>query len=220
MLNSTKISSIIDNIIGNAFDVQLIPEIGGEPVTVVDTDKFKRFLIKYYDWSFLSVTNNPYHEFVQYFRDFIDSNITNFERVYIAMTTEYNPLHNYDKSSEITTETDAYTDTQKNPKIKTTSSGGTSTNTVESSPYDVSEFLNKEKNTSVIPSMYSETDPYNVELDHGKQKNIVTEKTVGNIGVTTSATMATEEYRLRKQNMFNYIVDEFVRQYLYLIDVI
>ena len=142
-------------------------------------------------------------------------------RAYLALNEEYNPLHNYDKHSVIETETDEHTDTQKNPIIKTTNSGGTTTSTDKTSPYDTgNNFVNKGQTETVLPSVWTQTDAYNTEMVYGDQKNTVTENTSGNIGVKSSQSMVAEELSIRVNNLVDYILNQFVKQYLFLSTIV
>lgn len=216
-LTTAKILDIWDNI-ANCTMTHLDEQ--GNTVTLISNDALKNFLIKFADWSFLHTdAKTALASFLEYWGFFSSQNNENMWRAYLALNEEYNPLHNYDKDSKITTETDAHTDTQKNPKVKTTNSGGTTTSTDKTSPYDAGNtFLNKEQTETVMPQVWTETDPFNVETDYGKQKVVVTEKTAGNIGVTTSAQMLTGELEVRVNNLVDYILSQFVKQYLFLYD--
>lgn len=216
-LTTAKILDIWDNI-ANCTMTHLDDQ--GNTVTLISNDALKNFLIKFADWSFLHTdAKTALASFLEYWGFFSSQNNENMWRAYLALNEEYNPLHNYDKDSKITTETDAHTDTQKNPKVKTTNSGGTTTSTDKTSPYDAGNtFLNKGQTETIMPQVWTETDAFNVDTDYGKQKVVVTEKTAGNIGVTTSAQMLTGELEVRVNNLVDYILMQFVKQYLFLYD--
>lgn len=214
-LTTAKILDIWDDIT-NCSMTHLDKE--GNTVTLISNDALKNFLIKFANWSFLYIdTKTALASFLEYWSFFNSQNNENMWRAYLALNEEYNPLHNYDKDSKITTETDAHTDTQKNPQVKTTNSGGTTTSTDKTSPYDAgNSFVNKGQTETVMPEIWTKTDPFNVETDYGSQKVTVTEKTAGNIGVTTSAQMLTGELEVRVNNLTDYILNQFVKQYLFL----
>lgn len=216
-LTTSKISDVWDNI---ANCTMTHPDGEGNTVTLISNDALKNFLIKFADWSFLRIdTKTALVQFTEYWNFFQAQNNENMWRAYLALNEEYNPLHNYDKDSKITTETDAHTDTQKNPKVKTTNSGATTTSTDKTSPYDAGNtFVNKGQTETQVPQTWTETDAFNVDTDYGKQKVVVTEKTAGNIGVTTSAQMLTGELEVRVNNLVDYILNQFVKQYLFLFD--
>lgn len=216
-LTTSKISDVWDNIT-NCTMTHVDGQ--GNTVTLISNDALKNFLIKFADWSFLRIdTKTALVQFTEYWNFFQTQNNENMWRAYLALNEEYNPLHNYDKDSKITTETDAHTDTQKNPKVKTTNSGGTTTSTDKTSPYDAgNSFVNKGQTETILPQVWTETDAFNVDTDYGKQKVVMTEKTAGNIGVTTSAQMLTGELEVRVNNLVDYILNQFVKQYLFLFD--
>ena len=72
----------------------------------------------------------------------------------------------------------------------------------------------------MLPSVWTQTDAYNTEMEYGDQKTTVTENTSGNIGVTTSAQMLTGELEVRVNNLVDYILNQFVKQYLFLSTIV
>ena len=218
-LKTAKILDVWDNITGCTMTH---PDGEGNTVTLISNDALKNFLIKFANWEFLHLdTKTALASFTEYWGFFATQNNENMWRAYLALNEEYDPLHNYDKHSVIVTETDEHTDTQKNPIIKTTNSGGTTTSTDKTSPYDAgNNFVNKGQTETVLPSVWTQTDAYNTEMEYGDQKNTVTEDTAGNIGTVTNARMANEELALRVQNLTDYILNQFVKQYLFLSTIV
>ena len=98
-----------------------------------------------------------------------------FERWALALSEEYNPLHNYDRWEEIEEEHD---DTTTNKLDASTSTKDTNTN-------KRSAYKGKFERKAHL---------------------------FGNIGVTTSATMLTEELEVRKHNLYNMIADCFAAE--------
>ena len=216
-MKTTKISQIWNDLTASfKYDIT----IDNETVTVVSSTEFKRYLKRYYDWNFLTITDTPLAELLEYWQEFCVRTQSDYTRAYIALMEEYNPLHNYDKHSVIETETDSHTDTNKVPLIKTENSGLDSSQTDKTVPYDGSTFLDKDKTENHIGASHTQTLAHNIETEYGKQKVTVTEDTAGNIGVTTSATMATEELQLRRNNITDYIMEGFIKDYLFLADVV
>lgn len=218
-LKTAKILDIWDNI-ANCTMTHLDGE--GNTVTLISNDALKNFLIKFANWEFLHLdTKTALASFTEYWGFFATQNNENMWRAYLALNEEYNPLHNYDKHSVIVTETDEHTDTQKNPVIRTTNSGGTTTSTDKTSPYDAgNNFVNKGQTETVLPSVWTETGAYNTEMEYGDQKNTVTENTAGNIGVKSSQSMVAEELSIRVNNLIDYILNQFVKQYLFLSTIV
>ena len=239
-MKPVKISEIWNNLTSSfKYDVT----IEGDTVTLVSASEFKQYLKRYYDFNFLTITTTPLQELLEYWQEFCTRTQSSYTRAYLALTEEYNPLHNYDKHSVITTETDEHTDTEKTPEytitetnkiplIKTENSGVQSSQTDKSYPYDdnstgvVKAKTDNEVGQSNTQTLAhdivneTETEAHNIETEYGEQKVTVTEDTEGNIGVTTSATMATEELQLRRNNIIDYIMEGFVKDYLFLADVV
>lgn len=212
-LKTAKIIDIWDDITG----CTMTHTHDDDTITLISNDALKNFLIKHASWSFMYTSaKTALASFLEYWTFFATQNTENMYRAWLALNEEYNPLHNYDKHSVIVTEKDEHTDTQKNPLIRTTNSGGTTTSTDKTSPYDSNTFVNKEQNETVMPSIWTETNAYNTEMEFGDQKETVTENTSGNIGVTTSAQMLTGELEVRVNNLTDYILKQFVKQYLFL----
>lgn len=235
-MKPVKISEIWSDLT-NSFKYDITYE--GDTVTLVSAAEFKQYLKRYYDFNFLTITNTPLTELLEYWQEFNTRTAASYTRAWLALTEEYNPLHNYDKHSVITTETDEHDDTVKNPLvsqtdkvplIKTENSGVISSQTDKTYPYDDnstgvtkahSENNVGQSNTQTLAhDVVHETAAHDVTTTYGDQKVTVTEDTSGNIGVTTSATMATEELQLRRNNITDYIMEGFIKDYLFLADVV
>ena len=111
-----------------------------------------------------------------------------FDRWQKTLTEEYDPLHNYDR----------YEEYQDNEATAGTSSG---TNTRKVTGYD-SDTLRTNDQTGDESTASSDR-----QLDHKAHL-------YGNIGVTTSMTMLTEEIEGRaKFNIYSLIAEEFVNEF-------
>lgn len=127
-----------------------------------------------------------------------------FERIYRALTEDYNPLHNYDRHEE-------YTDTTERK------AGGTVTTT---QPQDATEETRVAayNSDSYEPDRksYSNTGTVKSESENGENGTIIHDAHLyGNIGVTTSAAMAAEETRLRSDNnLYGVVADIFAKELL------
>lgn len=217
-MKATKISQIWNDLTASfKYDIT----VEDDTITVISSAEFKRYLKRYYDWNFLTVTDTPLAELLEYWQEFCNRTQSSFTRAYIALTEEYNPLHNYDKHSVITTETDEHTDTNKIPLIKTENSGVQSSQTDKVYPYDDnSTGVPKAKSENEVGTSHTQTLAHNIETEYGDQKVTVTEDTAGNIGTTTSGTMLREELEIRKSNITDYIMESFIKDYLFLADVV
>ena len=155
-----------------------------------------------------------------------------FARWLETLTEEYNPLHNYDRTEEISEKIDEDT-TSRNSGSGTSSSSMSdsssskvevdNTDTTSVSAYNTSSFDNSDKNvhdgeTNSQGSSKSSGSTTSSSTNNGTEnKDIVrshTARMFGNIGVTTSATMATEELTLRGKYVLNtMIADTFVKEF-------
>lgn len=112
-----------------------------------------------------------------------------WERIYRALTEEYNPLHNYDRHEEWTEAGEA-------------SAQGTNTNSVAG--FNQSAGLADRDRSDQDTSSKSST---------SRQGHLY-----GNIGVTTSATMLAEELQVRAaHNMLDVILESFKQEFVILI---
>lgn len=109
-----------------------------------------------------------------------------FDRWYIALSEEYNPLHNYDRYEDINENTNS------NGNNKSTS-----TNTRSS--FDSSNYEPHDRNS------YDGDSSATGSLNHNAHM-------YGNIGVTTSAQMLEGELEVRKNNIYDLIADCFATE--------
>ena len=151
-----------------------------------------------------------------------------FERWLETLTEEYNPLHNYDRTEEILEKIDEDT-TSRNSGSGTSSMSDSSSSRTDSdstdtssvSAYNTSSFDNSDKNVhdgQTVTADSSQSSGQSTSSNEGAEnKDIVRDhkaRMFGNIGVTTSATMATEEITLRGKYVLNtMIADTFVKEF-------
>ena len=217
-MKPVKISEIWNDLT-NSFKYDITYE--GDTVTLVSAAEFKQYIKRYYDFNFLTITNTPLQELLEYWQEFCTRTAASYTRAWLALTEEYNPLHNYDKHSKITTDTDAHTDTNKVPLIKTENSGVISSQTDKSYPYDDNDDgVVKTHSENNVGQSNTQTLAHDITTDYGKQKTTVEETTQGNIGTVTSGTMLSEELTVRKSNITDYIMEGFIKDYLFLADVV
>lgn len=118
-------------------------------------------------------------------KNWTETHMDNWNRMYEAFTEEYNPIHNYDKHEEWTDEFDG-----------TAGTDGTSERDVAGFN-DNTQLVNESKITNSEESTAANTN------DH-------TGHIYGNIGVTTSQQMLEAEMELRSTyNMYKIISDSF-----------
>ena len=109
-----------------------------------------------------------------------------FSRWYLALSEEYNPLHNYDRHEDWTDETES----------EITSDSTTATNR---SAFDSDDL------TPYNSTDYDNTDKMEAGSTHKGHM-------YGNIGVTTSAEMLEGELEVRKNNLYNMIADCYMNE--------
>lgn len=117
---------------------------------------------------------------IVYWENFVARYIHAFKRIYDTLATEYLPLENYDKISEITT--------NGNSSLQSSSENTAQATTEESQTWRNTDKANGTSNTN------------------GTSTNTTTEHTHGNIGVTTNAQMAIGEISLRTEHNLTDII--------------
>lgn len=122
-----------------------------------------------------------------------------FTKWHSALSVEYNPLNNYDRTEEWET-TDDGTNTVTN-KNKLT---GNSENKVSAYNSDLYE-----PDSNTISTSETESDG----LTSNKNINIRKGRTYGNIGVTTSQQMLQAELDLQEWNLIEHITDIFLQEF-------
>ena len=143
-----------------------------------------------------------------------------FKRWVRALTEDYNPLHNFDrhevyKDVRGIKENEEQKGNISNNTNNDTNSDGTSEDTV--SAFNADTYQPKEK-TIAEDNIHSNT---NSNTNSNNTSNKKTDETLdhdahlfGNIGLTTSQQMATDEIKLRKDyNIYNLIADLFLNEF-------
>ena len=133
------------------------------------------------------------------------------DKMYDALYSDYNPLHNYDM-----TENESIG--RKIDKTVTTPSG-TTTQTNKSTTFDDTTYRDVEEITNSV-NMSTEVTPNNTQTIaniEGSFNNAEIRKLSrsGNIGVTTSQQMIESEIELRKKSIADWLIEFFVRKYMY-----
>lgn len=149
----------------DAFVALVMQECAELPTTYPNPDAFKTML------GYFSVRHLP-----------------SWQRIYTALTQEYNPLDNYDRYEEVTDQRDG---------TSTGTSGGTTTNAATA--YNTDNFKDTDKSTSAATSSGTSAETFT----HSAHIR-------GNIGVTTSAQMATGEIALRHTTVYREMLRDFM----------
>lgn len=140
-------------------------------------------------------------------------NLYGFSQMFRAVTSEYDPIENYDRKED-------WTDT---PDVSYTKSGGHS-NTIESknditnentvSAFNSSSYEPNSKNTTGDTGKSTESFNYSNETTKENGTRTHTGRIHGNIGVTTSQRMVREEISLRQYDIYINISDLFADRFL------
>lgn len=169
------------------------------------------------------------------FDAWVQSRLPQWERMWDALTEEYNPLYNYDRSERWTD-----TETRNTQSARTidrdttgTASGsntvttsGSNTDTEETVGFNSTAYTPKDKRTgsassqsagSVSSQSAGTEDVTDTTRDTGTNTNVREGYARGNIGVTTSAQMLAGELEIRAQDLYNIIIQEFIKRFCLMI---
>lgn len=124
-------------------------------------------------------------------------------RMLTALTEQYNPLHNYDRTE---TETEATDETESEDTTDVTQSGTTVTEKVTG--YNSNTFNDNAQN--VGQGNVSGSRDRDVTRDKARSREL---RAYGNIGVTTSAEMLAGEMEVRQTDIYTIIAEEFERYF-------
>ena len=201
--------------------------LGEDTITVISsTDCGNILLYKYGERAFYkpSDTNmTDYAYFIKLWTTWLDSNKTDYLKLYAALDSEYNPINNYDSHEVVTTQHGHVLTDKSQPGVKTTSINEFTpgiTDTTESSIYgynsatasDADKVTNKktgkDTNTNTIERTGFDTDTHT----HSGSDTVTSDKS-GNIGVTTSQQMIESEVALRLKDYVDRIIKCFIDEY-------
>lgn len=139
----------------------------------------------------------------------------NFRRLQHYRTLDYNPIHNYDRTSTNTTSESGSDKYSRDTNIQDSTDSTVSDDTENfTSSYDSYEYQKSGKDTSDTSSSVSNshTDDIDDTTTYGKVTTI-TDRTYGNIGVTTSTQMLEQDTEYwKKNNMYNTIAQLFMSE--------
>lgn len=123
-----------------------------------------------------------------------------FERWITALQIEYNPLENYDRKED-------WTDTRNGSTSGETSGTTNTTSTNKVSAYDATDFSNKDQNEIYGSDSSSSSGESHEGAKHDGRIH-------GNIGVTTSQQMLTQELDIGYWNIYEKITDLFLTEFV------
>lgn len=198
-----------------------------------DHNATKYMFYKYYDWNLVTYEHNDtgYAALLNLWNEFIAINKERYNRMFKALDLNYNPIHNYDKDSVITTvqsgSIDHVLDTTQQLSYgirkETVVAPTTSTTTSEGS-YDTNGQLTDSMKVTASGGTGTTThDDYvdnvtngGTNTDEYDKTDTITERTMGNIGTTQTADMILNELRVRRTQLLHEIIHEFMCENGYL----
>lgn len=129
-----------------------------------------------------------------------------WSRWYAALTAEYNPIHNYDRTEE---ETEGVETTSSVSGESSSENGGQDVHTVERQGYNAADYVPADKDTTEYGGTGSTTSSTSGEGTTDRTRDL---HVSGNIGVMTNQAMIQEELNLRsRNNIARTMVDIFLR---------
>lgn len=176
------------------------------------------FRLKYGTWETLDETSEDFKHTFDLYNEYMTPNLN---KAIIALTAEYNPLNNYEGKTEIIQDYGQQTQNFiKGQESITNTNNAVTDNTEDSvSSYDSVTFSPVSKNKNDYGERISTTEN-GTRTDTNtinSYTNKVTEIKAGNMGVTTSQQMITEEINLRLKNIYDMYIDNFVKNVCYMI---
>ena len=163
-------------------------------------------------WSFPVLTDDStIQNLISLWQTYIKEWQHSIDKMYDALYSDYNPLHNYDMMENESIG-------RKIDKTVTTPTG-TTTQTNKSTTFDDTNYRDVEEITNSV-NMSTEVTPNNTQtIDNieGNFNNAEIRKLSrsGNIGVTTSQQMIESEIELRKKSIADWLIEFFVRKYMH-----
>lgn len=154
------------------------------------------------------------------------SNIDTLNHIIELSEMKYNPINNYDKDEVVTTEyigSESSVDSIGESRVNVTNGERITTDTNKKSPYNDDNYYNDTEFTSVNGGS-SDTKVESAKEDtHTRtfngRKDIVTTKTSGNIGVTTTTMMMGEAISFwSAYNIVDFIMNKFIAENCILLD--
>lgn len=220
---------------GHDFDVSVTEE--GQSITVLTTTQIRHELeYQYYEWSMFAkgeTLAEKYAYLVLCFSDYLAEMSLSFNRIYEALTAEYDPTSNYSRHSKeshknersITYGKGVTTDYGTNGLETTTKYGHSVTN--KTTTFDDTEFRNATKtiygdaseagDTNTIKGSVSNTASGSDTItDTGLQNDNQRDET-GLWRNTASENIETEIGMRIRENFLDIVMDGFVKKYLFLL---
>ena len=194
---------------------------------IIDDLTFRKYIEMHYSYFYMTKTLDAC------FTNYMSTTVEDFRRMYKAWVMNYEPLENYNRNEttthiknigneettnmgDITLNGTTENDNRNTPTTKhyTTTYDNATENRLES--YDVSTGKTSTDSTTT-QNTTTETEYKTTTLQDltAHEVEINTNKTYGNIGVTTSQQMLQSEIDLRKQHLIQMYIDTFCKQYMF-----
>ena len=142
-----------------------------------------------------------------------------WKKLYKTTVLEYNPIENYDRTED-TTENENVTEniTRNDTLNNTTDNTGNSEIINQNVAYNDTNFTNNEKTMNNIDNNITETGKNKYDTDRSLTNGkTITNRSHGNIGVTTSQQMIEQERQVSEFNIIQYIVEDFKQKFCLMI---
>lgn len=185
-----------------------------EVFTVVDKDILKNYFLNFMDWYLLKPdtdTRTDREYFFSVWEQYIRSHESNFDMLFKALYSDYDPVDNYDIQEEFTHRPDGKNDTIKTEFVNDSTNKPTTSR-------KVATYASGEKNYETIENTGKTTTTSTTTL---KATYTDTTHRHGNAGVMTTSEVIRQEANLRKTELASEIVmGGFVNDYLFYSGVI
>ena len=173
-----------------------------------------QLVTKYNSWYYPIFTDSTNIFNLEYlWQNYIAEWQHSIDAMYKSLYANYEPLHNYDM-----TENESVG--RKIDKTVTTPAG-TTTQSYKSTTFDDETLRNVDEttNTSSMTTTVTPSNTQTIPDISGSFNNGETRKLTrsGNIGVTTSQQMIESELELRKKSVANWLIEFFVKLYMYML---
>lgn len=138
-----------------------------------------------------------------------------WKKLYNTTTLEYNPIENYNRTDETTENENVTENITRNDSLKnTTDNTGNSEIINQNVTYNDTNFTNHEKTMNNVDNNIVETGTNKYDTDRSLTNGkTTTNRSRGNIGVTTSQQMIEQERQVSEFNIVQYIVDDFKQKF-------
>lgn len=131
------------------------------------------------------------------------SRLSDWKRIELALNAEYNPIENYDRTE---THNDVYTRNLTESGESTSES--TSADTAKKAAFNADTLVNTDSTSGNATGKDNHSTAYS-----GGDSRQITINAHGNIGVTTNQRMIAAELEIRRKNLYDIILNEFIDKF-------